>query len=125
MECPLLARPEESMTRRALVRIAVAAGAALCATFAAAGPAVANVADVPINSGNVPTAAKAFHPETQNCSASLGGGAYAGKDVWVFNLPDKPRDFVSVTAKFDTDGDGDLDVTVLRRRRDTIFRARH
>jgi LPXTG-motif cell wall-anchored protein len=91
------------MTSRTLVRIAVAAGAALFATVAAASPALADVTGVPINPGNIPTTAKAFHPETQECSSELGGGPFPGDDVWVFNLPDQSRDFVSITAEFATD----------------------
>jgi len=44
------------MTSRTLARIAVAAGAALFATVAAASPALADVTGVPINPGNVATA---------------------------------------------------------------------
>jgi hypothetical protein len=65
---------------------------------------------VNINPGNVPTTAKAY---TQNCDDNLGGGPYAGQDVWVFNLP-KPNTsghFVSVTATFDT-GSGTVTKTI-------------
>jgi LPXTG-motif cell wall-anchored protein len=98
------------MTRRTPVRIAVAAGAALLAIFAAGDPAFANVSDVPINPGNVPTTAQ--NAPTHQCSPQLGGGPFADKDVWVFNLPDSDRDFVSIVASFDTNGDGSADVSV-------------
>ena len=34
------------------------------------------------------------------CASNQGGGPFAGKEVWVFNLPSNDRDFVSVTATF-------------------------
>src|SRR4051794_20038767 len=64
-----------------------------------------------INPGNVPTTAKAF---TQDCDDNLGGGPYAGQDVWVFNLPGNPKTsghFVSVTATFNT-GSGTATKTI-------------
>jgi hypothetical protein len=56
-----------------------------------------------INSANVPTSAADF---TNTCDANAGGGPLPGQDVWVFVLPDSSRDFVKITANFDTDGDG-------------------
>jgi hypothetical protein len=65
---------------------------------------------VSINSGNVPTTAAAV--ATHQCSADQGGGPYANLDVWVFVLPGSHAtsgDFVSLTANFDTDGNGTAD----------------
>jgi LPXTG-motif cell wall-anchored protein len=90
---------------------AAAAGAA--ASFAIAATATAAQATIPINPGNVPATAAGYE---QECSKQLGGGPYAGKDVWVFNLPGKAEttgSFTSITAVFDTDGDGKGDTTVL------------
>jgi hypothetical protein len=67
---------------------------------------------VNINPGNVTTTAAAF----KNHECSQGGGPYADKDVWVFVLPgntDTSGDFVSVTAKFDTNNDGNFDTTLV------------
>jgi LPXTG-motif cell wall-anchored protein len=93
---------------------AIAAGG--CASFALATAAFAApvlTEAVPINPGNVPTTAEDYE---QECGENLGGGPYAGKDVWVFNLPgnaDKTGAFLSITASFDTDGDGAGDQTVI------------
>ena len=56
-----------------------------------------------INQDNVPTSAADF---TNICDANAGGGPHPGQDVWVFVLPDTSRDFVNITANFDTNGDG-------------------
>ena len=78
--------------------------AALAATSALvlASPAWAN-STISINPGNVPTTAAGF--SSHECSSNLGGGPYADKDVWVFNLPSQggaSGSFVSVTATFST-----------------------
>lgn len=72
------------------------------AIFAFMSPAWADTT-ININSGNVPTTAQAH--SDHECSANLGGGPFAGQDVWVFNLPSQGGNagvFVSVTAIFDT-----------------------
>jgi len=56
-----------------------------------------------INPVNVPKSAADF---TNMCDANAGGGPFSGQDVWVFVLPDASRDFVSIKANFDTNGDG-------------------
>lgn len=61
-----------------------------------------------INPGNVPTTAQGA---THLCEADFGGGPYPGLDVWVFVLPDLSRDFLSITASFDSDGNGTPDAT--------------
>jgi LPXTG-motif cell wall-anchored protein len=81
-------------------------------SFTLVEPAAAQ-ATIAINPGNVPATAANYDHE---CSANLGGGPYPGKDVWVFNLPgnaDTTGSFTSITATFDTDGDGKGDTTVL------------
>lgn len=84
---------------------------AAAAMLMAAGAVHLN-APVDINDGNVPTTAAGFG----NHKCGEGGGPYADKDVWVFVLPGNDNtagDFVSVTAKFDTDEDGIDDVTLV------------
>jgi hypothetical protein len=64
--------------------------------------------NVAINPGNVPTTAG----DAPNlCEANFGGGPLPGQDVWVFVLPDLGRDFVSITANFDSDGNGTADAS--------------
>lgn len=92
-----------------LRRLAFAAVAAGLAVLAAAGPAAAN-STVNINPGNIlPGGTLAGDPRVEhNCE--IGGGPVAGQDIWVFVLPGKDAgDFVSVTAYFDTTGDGVAD----------------
>ncbi|MCM0675010.1 hypothetical protein NCC78_09955 [Micromonospora phytophila] len=74
---------------------------------------------ISINPGNVPTTAAEF---TQNCDPNLGGGPYPDRDVWVFNLPDQTRDFVSVTATFSIPGDGTATVTIPEAEDSAIVR---
>jgi hypothetical protein len=54
-----------------------------------------------INPGNVPATAADY---TNECQANQGGGPYADKDVWVFNLPGNTGAFVSVTATWQSPG---------------------
>lgn len=92
------------MPKLGFARLLAALTAVGIAAFAS--PAWANT-PIDINPGNVPTTAAAFSPEDQECSANLGGGPYADKDVWVFNLPSQAGEagvFVSVTATFNTPG---------------------
>ncbi len=63
-----------------------------------------------LRSGQAPTTAAAF--SAHQCDANFGGGPYADQDVWTFVLPSHSRDFLSLTASFDTTGDGTADVTV-------------
>jgi len=99
------------MLSRWLSRITFAS--ALVGVTLLAGPSLAQAnTTISINGGNVPTTASDY---THECSANQGGGPYADKDVWVFVLPGNHAssgDFVSVTASFDTGGDGVAD-TVL------------
>jgi LPXTG-motif cell wall-anchored protein len=97
-------------------RIAVAVATAGIAAFGISSPAWADTT-ISINSGNVAGggAVAATYPQ-HSCAPNLGGGAYAGRDVWVFNLPSdgsasqKSR-FVSITATFDT-GSGTVTKTI-------------
>jgi LPXTG-motif cell wall-anchored protein len=91
------------MRQRWLSRLAVVSAAVGIAALATAAPAWANIT-ININPGNVPTTA-AGADNNNTCDPDLGGGPFPDKDVWVFNLPDQTRDFVSVTAEFSTDGD--------------------
>jgi LPXTG-motif cell wall-anchored protein len=95
---------ESTMRVSMLGRVAVAVGAAVVVGLVTASPASAN-STVAINPGNVPTTASAYG--THECDKNFGGGPFPDKDVWVFVLPgkqDKVGDFVSVTAKFGTNG---------------------
>ena len=112
---PTFARKPGFMHINAYVR-----GAASVVLGASAGLAFATSAwatdgtTIPINQGNVPTTAGDF--SIHECTAELGGGPYAGKDVWVFNLPSvggESGSFTSITAYFDTDGNGTVDKTVV------------
>jgi LPXTG-motif cell wall-anchored protein len=97
--------------RRTAVPAVLAAAAAALIGIGWSSPAFAN-SSVDINSGNVPTTASGF--ANHDCDSNFGGGPYQGADVWVFVLPgdhNDTGDFVTVTAKFDTDGDGTADVT--------------
>lgn len=78
-------------------------------TLAAAGSAWADAA-AQLGSGQAPTTAIAF--PVKGCDGSLGGGPRTDSDVWTFVLPDSIRQFVSLSAAFDTDGDGGSDVTL-------------
>ncbi|MGK5521543.1 hypothetical protein ACSNN9_19625 [Micromonospora sp. URMC 107] len=95
-----------------LVAVGAAAGAML---LGAAGTAQAQPQPQPgtttisINPGNVPTTAA---EAPQMCDPELGGGPYEDRDVFVFNLPDVERDFVSVTATFDIPDDGTATITI-------------
>jgi len=60
-------------------------------------------ADATLRTGQAPTTAVAF--SAHGCDEDLGGGPYPDDDVWAFVLPDRDREFVTVTAAFDTDGD--------------------
>lgn len=91
----------------------------LVAAFAAvvltglASPVWANMT-ININPGNL-NGKTADKWATQECSTQMGGGPYAGKDVWVFNLPgnhDTTGDFLSLTITFNTPG-GDTVKTIL------------
>jgi hypothetical protein len=64
---------------------------------------------ISINPGNLPATAEGTQ---QGCNRDLGGGPYEDQDVWIFNLPDVERDFVSVTATFDIPDDGTTTVTI-------------
>jgi LPXTG-motif cell wall-anchored protein len=95
-----------------LARFAAAAALGASVGFAAASPAMAD-SHISINPGNVPTTAQ---DAEQSCDPNFGGGPYVDKDVWVFNLPNMSGDageFLSVTANFeyDTNGDGVADAT--------------
>ncbi|MGW4499464.1 hypothetical protein ACWENR_12755 [Micromonospora sp. NPDC004336] len=96
-----------------LVAVSVAAGAMLLGAAGTAGAAQSQpqpgTTTISINPGNVPTTAE---EAPQNCDPNLGGGPYEGQDVWVFNLPDNDRDFVSVTATFSIPNDGTTSVTI-------------
>lgn len=97
--------------RRTALPAVLAATAAALIGVAWSSPAFAN-STIDINPGNVPTTAAGFGD--QNCDANFGGGPYADADVWVFVLPSNggtAGDFVSVTAEFDTNGDGVADTT--------------
>jgi LPXTG-motif cell wall-anchored protein len=99
---------ERWSVRAALVAVGVVAGWTL---FSAA-PAVADTT-VNINPGNVPTSAAKV--ANHQCSSDQGGGPFAGLDVWVFILPGNHAssgDFVTLTATFDTDGNGIGDTTL-------------
>lgn len=92
---------------RRLAFVAVAAGIAV---LSAAGPASAN-STISINPGNI---VKPGGTPATGSQCDIGNGPYTDKDVWVFVLPGPEAGlFVSVTASFDTNGDGaaDLDVT--------------
>jgi LPXTG-motif cell wall-anchored protein len=100
------------MRTLAFVRVTAATAAGVAASFTFAAAASASGGTISINPGNVPATAASY---SQECSEELGGGPYAGKDVWVFNLPgnaDSSGSFTSINASFDTDGDGKTDTTV-------------
>jgi hypothetical protein len=67
-------------------------------------------ANVPLRSGQAPMTAVGF--PTHICDGSFGGGPYPDLDVWSFVLPDSDRQFVSMTASFDTNGDHIADTTL-------------
>jgi hypothetical protein len=89
------------------VRCATLAVAGLGAWAVSSGTAWGDGSAV-LHSGQVPTTAAGY---ASHACGSLGGGPYADQDVWSFVLPDSSRDFVSVTASFDLDGDGAADTT--------------
>lgn len=99
-------RKTSAPTRRAGLGALLGAVALLAGAFllVSGSPAFA-VSTISINPGNVPTTAAGF--DSHECDANLGGGPFAGQDVWVFNLPgsNPPTDaFVSVSATFSTPG---------------------
>ncbi len=83
------------MSRRWLARVAIVTGAA-AALLGFSTAAWANVT-VNINPGQLPATVDDFDTE---CNQAMGGGPFPGQDVWVFNLPEQDRDFVTVTATF-------------------------
>lgn len=92
-------------------RMATLAGAVLGLSLLTAAPAWANET-ININPGNIAAGGTSAANYAQGCD--IGGGPYADKDVWVFVLPGEHStsgDFVSVTAHFDTDGNGSADTT--------------
>jgi hypothetical protein len=92
---------------RRLAFVAVAAGVAV---LSAAGPASAN-STIGINPGNI----KPGGTLATGNLCDIGNGPYSDQDVWVFVLPGpQAGEFVTVTASFDTNGDGtaDKDVTI-------------
>lgn len=91
------------MSRR-LVLSTLAAVVATGLAALSAGPALANTT-ISINPGNIEPGGTLAASTGQDCA--LGGGPYADKDVWVFNLPGNSGSagvFVSVSAVFDTGG---------------------
>ncbi|MET7671999.1 hypothetical protein [Micromonospora luteifusca] len=108
---------------RALLVKLVATGATAGAFLVGAGGAAlaqptdptqppAQVSNIDINPGNVPTTAAAF---TQNCEPNLGGGPFPDQDVWVFNLPGNPEtsgQFVTVTGTWSIPNDGTVTRTI-------------
>ena len=96
-------------SRRIPRLIAAVVVAVLCGL---ASPARASMT-ININPGSL-TGNPAGQSGTQECSPQLGGGPYAGKDVWVFNLPGNhvtTGDFLSLTITFKTP-DGDVVKTI-------------
>lgn len=92
-------------------RLATLAAAAVGLVLMTATPAWAN-SDISINPGNIAPGGTAAANYGQGCD--IGGGPFADQDVWVFILPGQHAtsgDFVSVTAHFDTDGNGTADTT--------------
>src|ERR1700754_261888 len=86
-------------------------GQSLRAALAAAalggvsGIAVPTVASAEMYVNVLPTSVPTTAGEVgkQACAANLGGGPYADRDVWVFDLPGdhvRTGDFVSLTATF-------------------------
>jgi hypothetical protein len=82
----------------------------ITSSAATAAPPTAQQTTITIRPQQVPVFAA---DATQDCDPNLGGGPYAGQDVWVFNLPEpnESGDFLSVTATFSTP-DGDVTVTI-------------
>src|SRR5215207_3418932 len=94
------------------MRLAATTALGATASLAFASAALADTT-ISINPGNV--AVKAASAE-QDCDPTFGGGPYAGKDVWVFNLPGKHNetgDFVTVTAKFTIDDQGTVETVLI------------
>ncbi len=99
------------LTATNLLGALAVAGLSIAGTAVAADASALSTTTVSINSGNVPTTAAATAHE---CSTDQGGGPFAGVDTWVFVLPGSHAssgDFVSLTAQFDTDGNGVADTT--------------
>ena len=98
-------------------RILATVGITGVVVFGIASPAWADPTTISINPGNIAvggTAAATF--STKSCDPNLGGGPFAGQDVWVFNLPSdglkaEKSTFVSITATFDT-GSGTVTKTI-------------
>jgi uncharacterized membrane protein YgcG len=83
----------------------LAAAFAAVVLFGLASPAQASMT-ISINPGNL-TGMPAGQWGTQECSTALGGGSYADRDVWVFNLAgnhETTGDFLSLTLSFQTPG---------------------
>jgi LPXTG-motif cell wall-anchored protein len=97
------------MGSRGLARIVSVTAAAVIVGLVGATPARADVT-ISINKGNVPTTAAGF--SNHDCDPNFGGGPFADKDVWVFVLPDKDADFVTVTATFSKPGGATTSLTI-------------
>ncbi|MEV0717934.1 hypothetical protein [Asanoa sp. NPDC050611] len=91
------------MTISVLARLGGAAVAAVVIGLTAA-PASASGVTIKIDQADVGQTAAAF--PVHQCDPKLGGGPFAGEDVWVFALP-RPQqqgEFRSVTIEFATEG---------------------
>jgi len=87
-----------------IVRTAAAATLAAAVGAGAGAPAQASGTTISIDPADVGQTAAAF--PVHKCDPALGGGPFAGEDVWVFALP-RPKqqgDFRSVTIVFATEG---------------------
>jgi hypothetical protein len=82
---------------------------AAASTLLIGAPAWADAGAV-LRSGQAPATAAGF--SAHSCDAAFGGGPFAGTDVWSFVLPDTTRQFVTLTAMFDTNRDGSVDATL-------------
>ncbi len=85
-----------------------AAAAALAVLGLGAAPAWADTT-IHIDPGDTGKTAAAF--PVQRCDPNLGGGPFAGEDVWVFAAPRGAGEFRSVTIEFATEG-GPLTETI-------------
>ncbi|GIF77220.1 hypothetical protein [Asanoa siamensis] len=91
------------MTLSVLARLGGAAATAAVLGLGLATPAWADTT-IHIDQADVGKTAAAF--PVQRCDPALGGGPFAGEDVWVFALP-RPQEqgeFRSVTIQFATEG---------------------
>jgi hypothetical protein len=86
------------MSRSRIGRLAAATGALIALSLAVAAPAwaVLDNSTVNLNSGQKNKIATDFE---KSC-AQVPGGAVAGKDGWVFVLPDNKNEFVSLHLTF-------------------------